>query len=126
MLAKYLAAVLTPPEHRRAVGWVCPTCGGAYAPWVATCLRCPPEPPTPLCDTPEGRAVAEWLERKCVVAGASPRAENRSYVCPICGWVVAYPRWWTASPVTVDARPLHPGCVDKWEKRNNPAYEHTE
>jgi uncharacterized OB-fold protein len=135
MLNDYVAAVLCPPEHRRALGWLCPTCGGVFAPWVATCLRCPTAPPTPASESPEFRAVAEWLENLTRPQLAAPppvtvepvpvdsKPEPDPGACTVCGWLVKWGRVaaWTSSEFR-DAKPLHAGCVARWKAQGKQVY----
>ena len=30
------------PSYPINQGWMCPTCGRVYAPWVFSCINCPP------------------------------------------------------------------------------------
>lgn len=30
-----------PATTQPSTGWICPSCKATYAPWVASCLRCP-------------------------------------------------------------------------------------
>jgi hypothetical protein len=40
-----LASPLIPPLPMHPVGWICPVCGTARAPWVAECKHTKPEEP---------------------------------------------------------------------------------
>jgi hypothetical protein len=44
-------------------GWVCPKCGGVYAPFVMECHRCcqPVVVSTPWCETTSDLPPSEWV-----------------------------------------------------------------
>ena len=56
------------PYRDPHVGWVCPSCKATYAPWVASCPRCPMD------STPDR-----------IIAAPMTTTLNPFNVCNICG-----------------------------------------